>query len=227
MGKLEEVGRKNQQAAETADQSLMCNECALSGMKRHLEMPLSADLRADPAIASMVSSIASSCKTTVSITSPSPASPPWVMAEAEAATPTAAALSPSCADRMYTVWYGDTCQSVSQTQRISTARLLAANGLMSKCRNFPTATGSQLCIPPDSVCEPYVVETGDTCASIADFAKVSWHQITAWNPELGRRCQNVGQYVGYVVCVSTPGGAWDQPQHATTTAAPEPLTLIE
>lgn len=77
MGKLARVNPKAQQTTAPADRNLMCNECALSGMKRQLEMPLAYDLRADPAIAGMVSSIASSCGTTISITAAPSASHPW------------------------------------------------------------------------------------------------------------------------------------------------------
>lgn len=88
MSKLAGIDPKNHRATAPADPGLMCNECALSGMKKQLEMPLSSDLRADPAIAGMVSSIASACGTTVSITTPPSASPPWVMSAAQTTTST-------------------------------------------------------------------------------------------------------------------------------------------
>lgn len=89
MGKLKGISPENQQPTVPADPTLNCNESALSGMKTQLEMPLGSPSRADPAIVSIVSSISSSCKTTISITPAPSASPPWVMAAAQAATLTA------------------------------------------------------------------------------------------------------------------------------------------
>lgn len=86
IGKLAGINPENQQATSPADPNLMCDECALSVMKTQLEMPLASDMQED--LGSMVSNIASSCKTTISISPAPTASPPWVMPAAQVATST-------------------------------------------------------------------------------------------------------------------------------------------
>ncbi|KAJ0359323.1 hypothetical protein COL154_008352 [Colletotrichum chrysophilum] len=74
LGNLAGVDPETQQRTAAGDPSLMCNDCALSVVKTQVEMPLASN--AD--ISSALSSIASSCKTTVAVTPPPAASPPWV-----------------------------------------------------------------------------------------------------------------------------------------------------
>ncbi|KAK1639956.1 hypothetical protein BDP81DRAFT_479706 [Colletotrichum phormii] len=172
----------NLQRTGSSDPSVMCNECALSVMKTQVEAPLASN--AD--LASGLSMIASSCRTTVDVTPPPSASPAW--------------------------------------QGIDTVQLLAANNLVANCFNFPTAAGSTFCIPTAAVCKPYVVKADDTCTTIANLAKATWAQIVSWNPELGRSCQNVERYVGFVVCASNPGGSWVDPNAQPTATTGSGIT---
>lgn len=226
LGKLAGINPENQQSTASADPNIMCNECALSAIKTQLEMPLASN--AD--LASGLSSVASSCQTIVSVSALPSASPPWVTT---AAGPTATSTAPptassSCAGESYVVKDDDTCKSVSQGQRIDTVQLLMANNLVAGCANFPAAAGSKLCIPSALACEPYVIKSGDTCTSIANYAKATWAQVVAWNPELGRSCQNVDRYVDYVVCVSNPGGDRIDPVPSpTSNAAGGTTTSVE
>ncbi|KAH8765032.1 hypothetical protein F5883DRAFT_421761 [Diaporthe sp. PMI_573] len=87
MGKLMGINPRNQRVASPADANVNCNECALSAMKMQLEMPSVSYMQAD--LVEFVSRIASSCKTTVSISPVPSASPPWVMLAAQTATSTA------------------------------------------------------------------------------------------------------------------------------------------
>ncbi|KAK2037094.1 hypothetical protein LZ31DRAFT_613203 [Colletotrichum somersetense] len=162
--------------------------------------------------------VVSSCKTTVEVTILPAASPPWVTKATPVQRSAIASSTPSssCSGKMYAIQSGDTCQSIAKAQRIGTVQLLKANNLVANCFNFPTAVNTQLCIPSAAVCEPYVINSGDTCTSIANGAKATWAQIVSWNPELGRSCQNVAKYVGFVVCVSNPGGSWVDTNPATT-----------
>ncbi|KAF4820266.1 LysM domain-containing protein [Colletotrichum siamense] len=199
LGKLAGVNPENQLRTASSDPSMMCNECALSVIKTQLEMPLASNVD----LASGLSQIASSCKTTVAVTPPPLATPAWISrGTAPAPTSTAAA---ACAGKIYTIREGDTCQSVSKEQRINTAQLLMANNLITRCGNFPTVAGTSLCVPTALTCDPYIIKTGDTCTTIANTAKATWAQIVSWNAELGSSCQNVGRYVGDVVCISNPG----------------------
>jgi LysM repeat protein len=121
-----------------------------------------------------------------------------------------------CTGTMYTIRSGDTCQSVAAARGISVAGLLTANGLQGFCANFPTS--GALCIPTSGRCKTYTVKTGDTCAKIADAKKKAWVQIVSWNPVLGKDCGNLGSYIGYPICVSTPGGDWVNPSPVPSTS---------
>ncbi|KAF6806189.1 FluG domain-containing protein [Colletotrichum plurivorum] len=187
LGKKAGINPENQQPTAAADPSLMCNECALSVVKAQVEMPLASN----DDISNGLSQIASSCKTTVAVTPPPAASPPWVTLGTAAPIATSTA-TPICAGKTY-------------KQRINTIQLLMANNLIAGCPNFPTAAGTALCIPSGLTCDPYVVKRGDTCTTIANVARATWAQIVSWNADLGRSCQNVGRYVGNVVCISNPG----------------------
>ncbi|KAK2749354.1 FluG domain-containing protein [Colletotrichum kahawae] len=216
LGKLAGIDPENQQPTAAGDPNLMCNDCALSVVKTQVEMPL----RSNADISSALSSIASSCKTTVAVTPPPAASPPWIaLGTAPIATSTA---TPACAGKTYILQDGDTCQSVAQTQRINTAQLLMANNLIAGCYNFPTAAGTALCIPSADTCDPYVVKSGDTCTTIANIAKATWVQIVSWNADLGRYCQNVRRYAGKVVCISNPGSSRDGSGSGITASAIAP-----
>jgi len=114
-----------------------------------------------------------------------------------------------CNGSQYQLKPSDTCQSVSISQGISTIRLILANNIQAFCNEFPTA--GTLCIPQDWKCTPYTVRERDTCSSIASAQKKRWSQIAAWNPELGRGCNKISRWVGYVICVSSPGGEWINP----------------
>ncbi|KAJ3577806.1 hypothetical protein NPX13_g2762 [Xylaria arbuscula] len=52
------------------------------------------------------------------------------------------------------------------------------------------------------------------------------YTIIGWNPSLGVGCQGLESAIGYVICVSTPGGDWVNPNTTeVTTVAPPPSTL--
>ncbi|RKU47570.1 hypothetical protein DL546_007146 [Coniochaeta pulveracea] len=144
----------------------------------------------------------------------------WVVtptATTTGTTPTTSAAAGGCAGTKYTIKSGDTCQTISKSQKISTVNLLLANQKAGFCYDFPT-TGT-LCIPTSSQCTPYTVLSSDSCESIADTLKTSWTRLVSWNPELGANCQNIDQYVGYVICGSNPGGGWMDPSPPVSTTS--------
>lgn len=69
-------------------------------------------------------------------------------------------------------------------------------------------------------CATHTVLANQTCGSIAASINVSWTRFISWNPDLGADCQNIADYVGYVICKSSPGGAWIDP-------TPFPTTTVE
>ncbi|XP_014551470.1 carbohydrate-binding module family 50 protein, partial [Bipolaris victoriae FI3] len=83
------------------------------------------------------------------------------------------------------------------------------------CRDFPKQ--GRVCISSDAKCGTRTIKVNDTCATIADEAGVTWTQIVTWNPFLGIGCKGIKNYVGFTMCVSTPGGGAVDP-------SPEPVT---
>lgn len=120
----------------------------------------------------------------------------------------------ACAGDLYNVQSGDSCESVSTSQGLSTISLLAANPTLA-CSSFPES--GSLCIPSSAKCKVYTVQDGDTCASVADANSLTWTQVVTWNPALGKACSNIGTSVGQQICVSNPGGTWVNP-------SPDPVT---
>ncbi|OJJ66409.1 hypothetical protein ASPBRDRAFT_666024 [Aspergillus brasiliensis CBS 101740] len=105
----------------------------------------------------------------------------------------------------YPVQSTDDCNSVALSLNVSTYNLLYANGIDLYCQNFAAAVNSTLCIPPQ--CDTYIWQASDTCDSVAgSITGVTVPQFLSWNPNFNSLCQNSPNYVGYVVCVSPPGG---------------------
>lgn len=98
---------------------------------------------------------------------------------------------------------------------MSTDALLGANNRLAFCRDFPTQ--GRVCIRSDAKCKTRTIKENDTCGSIADEVGVTWTQIATWNPLFGIGCKNLNTFVGFTMCVSTPGGDWVDP-------SPEPVT---
>ncbi|RYN19897.1 hypothetical protein AA0119_g7532 [Alternaria tenuissima] len=212
------VNPENQSQTKSAVATIKCDDCFLKQMQTRLQMPL----LSNSDMAKTFTSLTSACKKTGFAVTPIAASTAWVTSTtASGATPTPT----GCTGTMYTIRSGDTCQSVAAARGISVAGLLTANGLQGFCANFPTS--GALCIPTSGRCKTYTVKTGDTCAKIADANKKAWVQIVSWNPVLGKDCGNLGSYIGYPICVSTPGGDWVNPSPVPSTSeATTPLSSM-
>lgn len=100
---------------------------------------------------------------------------------------------------------------------ISTDDLTIYNSLPSLCKYFPKTPGTKLCIPNERICTPYTVQEGDTCGALQQEFGIRYAQMTSWNPSLGPRCANLKRYVGLVICVSNPGGDWENPSPVPST----------
>ncbi|KAG7291439.1 hypothetical protein NEMBOFW57_001458 [Staphylotrichum longicolle] len=223
LGRLAGIDPSNQLSTATAASDLMCNACAISVIKTQLEMPLVSN--AD--VASGFARLTASCKTSVKITPPGTATQ-WIVSATTTAgtgntatTASAAASSTvaaGCQGKTYTIQAGDTCTSVSLSQRISTVQLLMANNLRADCSSFPTS--GTVCIPSAALCDAYRVSNespSQSCKDLATAANATVLQIVAWNPELGAGCVNLArQTEGYTVCLSPPGGSWVDPHPSST-----------
>ncbi|KAI0857961.1 hypothetical protein F4860DRAFT_487726 [Xylaria cubensis] len=204
----------NQNFTGTPPTSAICNTCVLSAVQTQLAMPLASK----PDIASYFSSLTSSCGSTTGFKpSPTPTGTIYTIA----ATPTAMS---TCVGKTYTISASDTCQGISTSQGISTYDLIWNNNLTSACENFPKS--GKLCIPSAASCKPYTVLTTDTCSSIQSKFSLLYSQLISWNPSLGVGCQGLSAAVGFVICVSTPGGSWINPNTSDiSTVAPPPTSL--
>ncbi|KAI0449631.1 hypothetical protein F5B21DRAFT_509009 [Xylaria acuta] len=206
----------NQNFTGTPPDSAFCNTCVLSALQTQLAMPLAS--RDD--IATYFSSLTSSCGSTSGF-SPSPTPTATIFTKTGSPTPSP---TPTCVGKTYTIGASDTCQGISTSQGISTYDLIWNNNLTALCENFPAS--GRLCIPSAATCKPYTVLSTDTCYSIQDKFSLLYSQIIAWNPSLGVGCQGLKSTVGYVICVSTPGGNWINPNTSdTSTVAPPPISL--
>lgn len=108
-------------------------------------------------------------------------------------------MAPSCTGA-YTVKVTDDCNSVALALNVSTYSLQYSNGLDLYCENFAAAVNSSLCIPPQG--DTYIWQLTDNCIGVvSSLANVTIPQFLAWNPNFNSLCQNVVNYVGYVVCI--------------------------
>ncbi|KAH7392283.1 hypothetical protein DE146DRAFT_634435 [Phaeosphaeria sp. MPI-PUGE-AT-0046c] len=209
------IDAKNQKQTKSPASTATCDDCFLKQIQTRLQMPL----KSDPDLAKTFTSLTKQCsKTGYAVTTP--ASTQWILWGTS--TPTVSSGNTpkptGCQGTMYTVKSGDTCQSVSYANSVSTADLLMANNLQAFCANFPKS--GNLCISKAAKCKVYTVKKGDTCASIGTANKLTWTQVVAWNPIFGDSCNSIDQFTGWTACISNPGGDWVN-LHPTT---PTPST---
>ncbi|KAK3491815.1 hypothetical protein B0T13DRAFT_490449 [Neurospora crassa] len=118
----------------------------------------------------------------------------------------------------YTVKNGDTCNSVAQTNSVSSSTLYYINPELLSC-SAPDVD-LELCLP-DRCETTYMVKEADDCVTIAiraeGSAASSWQDLVAWNAGLDDRCSNIWspssspRYWGNVICISAPGGLPSSP----------------
>jgi LysM repeat protein len=94
---------------------------------------------------------------------------------------------------------GDTCNSISEANQVSTYGITNRNGLYSDCSNL--ATKSSLCMPDK--CTTYKVGLNDTCDGIIEKSAnaISGSQFLAWNPNINALCSNIGDQIDKYICL--------------------------
>ncbi|KAI0666507.1 hypothetical protein C8Q78DRAFT_930262, partial [Trametes maxima] len=111
------------------------------------------------------------------------------------------AQEPNCA-RNYTVVAGDTCDGISAKENVSTFQLATVNAdkIDAACDNL--AIGEPLCLGiTGQDCQvTHVVESGDSCDSIAQGAGTTVAILLANNPNVNSECTNIG--IGEVLCTA-------------------------
>lgn len=135
----------------------------------------------------------------------------------------------TCDGEEYEIQDGDDCYSISSSQSVGTAWMLADNDLGAYCDGFPTS--GTLCIT--NKCETVTVGTNQTCRAIAEAAGITETQLKAWNPVINPVCSNMNMMNGTTLCIEPPGpklpppSQTDLPPLTPTTAAPIPTDAAE
>lgn len=134
-----------------------------------------------------------------------------------------------CDGSNYTIKSSDDCNTISKSQGVGTAWLLADNNLDAYCANFPIS--GTLCIT--NKCTTVTVGINDTCSSLAAAANITETQFHAWNPVINTACSNLSRMNGTEVCVDAPGRKFipptgtDLPPLTPTTPAPKPTDAAQ
>ncbi|KAH8692485.1 hypothetical protein GQ44DRAFT_765329 [Phaeosphaeriaceae sp. PMI808] len=175
-----------------------CHDCILGTMQTQLKSPL--DYTEE--YAEDFASLTSSCGST-QYTLTTPTSYALGTRSQDAPLPT-----PTC-KTTYAIKSGDTCNSISEANKVSTFGITNRNSLYSDCSNL--AGRSTICIPEQ--CTTYKVKLNETCDSIIETHGngISGAQFLAWNPNINDMCLNVDDLIDTYICLSPPGGAQRAP----------------
>ncbi|GJE98015.1 LysM domain-containing protein [Phanerochaete sordida] len=114
---------------------------------------------------------------------------------------TVRAQIPGNCDRTATVQSGDTCDGISAAQNVSTFQLAHVNpGIDAGCDNLQP--GEVLCLGTagEDCSTVHTVQSGDSCAAIADGAGIPVATLLHNNPNVDPACDNIG--IGEVLCTT-------------------------
>lgn len=98
---------------------------------------------------------------------------------------------------------GDTCNSISAAQGVSTFQLAFVNPTSIDANCDTLIAGEALClgVTGQDCTDVHVVESGDFCALIASNAGIELNTLLANNPNVNSNCTNLG--VGEVLCTAS------------------------
>lgn len=110
------------------------------------------------------------------------------------------ALAGDCV-RHYTVKDGDTCDSISASESVSTYQLATINAgyIDEVCSNLQPGASICLGYENEDCTATYVVKANDTCDDIVDAKSTDLTNLFANNPQIDDDCTNI--YIGEVLCV--------------------------
>lgn len=201
------AGWMNQTSPYTKAQN--CSQCQLEIQARQLGSPFGYD---SDAASSYASSTSSCAVTKYTYTTPT---------SYAINSTTAPPARPTCStDRTYVIKEDDSCNSIAESQGVSTESLISINGLDMGCDSMPSV-GTILCLPP--ACKIRELAIDDTCDSIIAAENITLSQFLAWNPVISPGCNNLNSWRGRFLCVSSPQGTITVPDGDTvTTEAPIP-----
>lgn len=106
-------------------------------------------------------------------------------------------MSSDCA-YTYRVREGDTCESISVDQSVSTKGLIEGNdAINSRCDGLKA--GQDLCMPEQ--CKVHFVESGDSCESLAEKYGATPNDLAKWNPRMYIQCNDFRYSKPTYICV--------------------------
>ncbi|KAG2030768.1 hypothetical protein BDR03DRAFT_160242 [Suillus americanus] len=110
---------------------------------------------------------------------------------------------PAGCDRNVTVQSGDTCDAISARDNVSTYQLATVNsGIIDPgCDNLFIGEVICLGISGQDCNVTHVIQSGDTCQSVANAASIPINTLLANNPNVNTNCTNV--YPGEVLCTAS------------------------
>ncbi|KAJ4474446.1 hypothetical protein J3R30DRAFT_3509162 [Lentinula aciculospora] len=126
--------------------------------------------------------------------------------------------------RNYTVQDGDTCDSISAAQNVSTYQLATVNSgvIDSTCSNLQVGTSLCLGYEGEDCTTTYAVVAQDTCDSIYSTYGINSTLLYGNNPQIDPSCDNI--YVGEVLCVASTIAAPPAGSSSVNTAIPSTAT---
>jgi LysM repeat protein len=148
----------------------------------------------------------------------------WSVAADKYYSPTSTSVPTptSCSGKEYTIQAGDDCYSISSSQGIGTAWLLANNDLLAYCADF--STSGKLCL--QDTCDTYTVKHNETCDAIADAHNVTIAQLRSWNPVISAGCYNLNRLNGSQICITSPGKPYTPPSGAISLPLITPTAAV-
>ncbi|KAK1445515.1 LysM domain-containing protein [Colletotrichum cuscutae] len=190
---------------QTDDSPRECDDCVLGPMEIEVNSPIGhTESRAVE-----FQSVISSCGATgYTYTSPLPYAISSTVAPPDlSASPTIGAqswsaqrMSADCATT-YHVQDGDTCDSISIAQSVSSRDLVEANEHLDNwCGGL--GAGQEMCLPAQ--CKLHLLTTEDSCESLLRQYGVSPKDLSEWNPKLYIQCDGFSQINTGYICVGPP-----------------------
>jgi LysM repeat protein len=117
-------------------------------------------------------------------------------------------VQPNTCTNFYTLFPGDTCDSIASAFKTTLQSLLSIN-INLNCQSLPI--GQQICVPnidtvnpinPSTCANYYSLFAGDTCESIAVAYRITVQALLTLNPNLN--CQSLP--AGSLICVPSIDG---------------------
>jgi LysM repeat protein len=169
-----------------------CDYCVLASLKIQVENGVSYAADSEKNLRSLTASCSA---TGYDFVRPPPYSLPVTGTKTTTTTSPTAVPSEPCLTP-YTIQPGDTCDSISQANNVSTFGLIYSNGFMMPCQ--PLKPGRHICLP--LTCQTHLLASGETCYTLSKQYRVTRAQLIDWNENFDLDCLNINRWVGTYVC---------------------------